>query len=142
VSVTSVTSFSVFHHVISSLISLSAMNLFVVISACPAHPDRHFVDLNCLNVSSVGLSVGLIASFSSLSKKLSARSKRDCEFLDIADSLSHSSFDSITSKYFKISLNLPFENAEEIHLILIKLHKMKNHLNKQLRMLKRVHCDD
>jgi hypothetical protein len=128
--------------VTSSLISLSATNLSVVISTHSARFNCRFVDLNRLDVSSVDLFVNLIVSFSSLSKKSSARSKCDHEFLDIADSLFRSSFDLIMSKYFKISSNLSFENAEKICLILIKLHKMKNRLNEQLCMLEHVCYDD
>jgi hypothetical protein len=141
-SVTSVTSFFVSCCVISFLILLSATNFSVMILICSACLNHHFVNLSCLNISFVNLSVSLIASFFSFSKKLLACSKRDHEFLDIADFLSYLSSDLIVLKYFKILSNLSFENAEKIHLILIKLHKMKNYLNKQLHMLECVYYDD
>jgi hypothetical protein len=112
-----------------------------MILTCSAHFNCHFVDSNCLDVSSADLFISLIASFFSFSKRSLARLKRDHEFFDIADSLFCLLFNLITLKYFKILSNLLFKNAEKIHLILIKLHKIKNHLNEQLCMLERV-CHD
>jgi hypothetical protein len=141
-SVISVISFFVFCCVISSLILFFAMNLFVMILTCSIHSSCHSVNISHFNIFSADLFINLIASFFSFSKKLFTRLKCDHESFNIIDFLSCLLFDSIISKYFKILSNLSFKNVKKICLILIKLHKMKNHLNKQLCMLEYVYHND
>jgi hypothetical protein len=134
--------FFVFCYIIFSLILLSVMNFFIVISTHSACSYYHFIDLSYFNVSFVNFVCQFNCFFFFLSKKLFTCLKCDYEFLNITDLLFYSSFNLIILKYFKILLNLSFKDAKKIYSILIKLHKMKNCLNKQLCMLKCVCYND